>query len=391
MPINAILGLESLTPPRTGIGRYTAALLREYLAMPEKVRISGLRYGAWIDQAAVLARLASESQPVQDWRGSIWRRALGYLPGVRLSYQLTRSLLGQNKLKRLAEGTVYHEPNYIPPDLDCPLVITVHDLSHLRFPQYHPKARVRWLERQLSKALARAAKVITVSEFSRQEIINCLGVAAAKVEAIPLGLEASFRPPPPQALLSTLARYSLAPQSYVLTVGTLEPRKNLAHLLEAYAALPWVIRRRFPLVLVGAKGWHTQALWSKLVALERRGEARWLGYVPEADLPALYSGAAAFVYVSRYEGFGLPVLEAMGCGAPVLTSQGSAMASWAGDAALLICPDDVWAIREALLCLLEDVKLAERLRARGKALAQRFSWQSCALKTLVVYAEIADG
>ncbi|MCX8050078.1 MAG: glycosyltransferase family 4 protein [Methylohalobius sp.] len=391
MPVKVVLGLEALTPPRTGIGRYTAALLREYLAMPQRVQVLGMRHGVLVDSPKALACLVEQEAVISDWRGPAWKRALSYLPGIRTSYQFVRTLWGSSKIHRLPHKTVYHEPNYIPPSLDCPLVITVHDLSHLVFPQYHPKERVRWLERQLPKALEQAAKVITVSEFSRREILNRLGLAAHKVVTIPLGLEASFRLLPPEVLTSVLARHSLAQQGYVLAVGTLEPRKNLARLLEAYALLPKAVRRRVPLVLVGAKGWHTTPLWSKLDPLARRSELRWLGYVHDAELPALYAGAAVFAYVSLYEGFGLPVLEAMGCGAPVVTSQGSAMASWAGEAAVLADPEDALSIREALLCLLEDVELAQRLRARGQALARRFSWPSCAEATLAVYTEVANG
>jgi alpha-1,3-rhamnosyl/mannosyltransferase len=286
---------------------------------------------------------------------------------------------------------LYHEPNYIAPALDCPLVVTVHDLSHLRFPQYHPAARVRWLERFLPQTLARAAKILTVSEFARQEILEVFGLPPAKVVAIPLGLEAHFRPPAALELKQTLRRYGLVPQGYIASVGTLEPRKNLLRLVEAYFSLPARLRQRFPLVLIGPKGWHIQKLWPKMEQLMRRGEVRWLGYVEEAALPCLYAGAAVFAYLSLYEGFGLPVLEAMGCGAPVLTSKDSAMATWAGEAALLVDPLDVQAIGERLVQLLEDRELAQALATRGWVLARQFSWQRCADETLGVYFETING
>lgn len=384
--MNILLGLESLAPPRTGIGRYTACLLREYLA--RRLAIAGLMHGQRIDQAQALAHLVADQRPAQDWRGPLWRRALSHLPGIRSLWQLTRSL---RSLKLDLKGTLYHEPNYIAPRLDCPLVVTVHDLSHLRFPAWHPRARVRWLERHLPDTLARASKVITVSEFSRQEIVNLLGLPAAKVVAIPLGLEAHFQPQPEQRVQALVQAYGLQAQGYLLSVGTLEPRKNLSSLLAAYALLPPSLRRRFPLVLIGAKGWHSKHLWPKLSQLERRGEVRWLGYVNDAELPAWYSGAAAFVYLSCYEGFGLPVLEAMGCGAAVLTSQGSAMALWGGEAAMLVDPLAVEAIAGALQQLLEDQALTGQLRALGLKLAARFSWAQCAHQTLAVYAEVLNG
>lgn len=388
--LNVLLGLESLSPPRTGIGRYTAALLKEYLALPEKIQVSGLKHGALIDQTEALLRLAGEQVPAQDWRGSPLRRALSWVPGIRTAWYLMRRQGGRLALRRLPKGTLYHEPNYVAPPLECRLVVTVHDLSHLRFPQYHPAARVRWLERFLPETLARACKVITCSEFSRQEILSLLGLPPAQVVVVPLGLDARFHPQEAAALYDALGRYGLKPQEYIVAVGTLEPRKNLLRLLEAYTTLPAHLRRRFPLVLAGPKGWQTQALWPRLEPLARRGEVRWLGYVDEADLPKLYAGAAVFAYLSVYEGFGLPVLEAMGCGAPVLTSQASAMASWVGDAAALVDPLDVAAIREALARLLEDRRWARSLGARGQAVAGRFSWTRCASETLAVYLETAN-
>lgn len=390
MNLNVLLGLESLSPPRTGIGRYTAALLKEYLALPEKIQVLGLKHGALIDRPEALLQLADEQVPAQDWRGSPLRRALSWVPGIRTAWYIVRKHRGQRALRHLPKGALYHEPNYVAPPLECPLVVTVHDLSHLRFPQYHPAARVRWLERFLPDTIARACKVITASEFSRQEILELLGLPPAKVKVIPLGLDARFHSQEAAALQGVLRRYGLKSQEYIAAVGTLEPRKNLLRLLEAYAALPARLRRRFPLVLAGPKGWQTEALWPRLEPLVRRGEVRWLGYVEEADLPKLYAGAAVFAYLSLYEGFGLPVLEAMGCGAPVLTSQASAMASWAGDAVALVDPLDVEAIRQALARLLEDRLWARSLGARGQAVAKQFSWTRCASETLAVYLETAD-
>ncbi|GAB6068540.1 glycosyltransferase family 1 protein [Methylothermus subterraneus] len=383
-----VLGLESLSPPRTGIGRYTAGLLQEYLS--RQLAVAGLLHGELIDRPEILARLAAETKPAQDWRGPAWRRALSFLPGVRSAWQMTRNLRSRIVGRRLREA-IYHEPNYIAPRLPCPLVVTVHDLSHLRFPDYHPRARVRWLERYLPRTLARAGKIITVSEFSRGEILHVLGLAPEKVAAIPLGVEERFRPLPAEAAQRRLQRYGLRFQGYLLAVGTLEPRKNLGRLLDAYSLLPDCLRCRFPLVLIGPKGWRTESLWPKLDRFERRGEVRWLGYVDEDDLPSLYCGSAVFAYLSLYEGFGLPVLEAMGCGAAVLTSQGSAMAEWGGEAAWLVDPWDVEAIALALRQLLEDPSLVGRLRALGPAWARRFSWGRCAEQTLEVYAEVIHG
>ena len=390
--MHLILNLDSLTPPRTGIGRYTTGLLEHYLHLPEeKLRITGLYHGKVVDCRTALQQLLRPAPGDGNGGKQRLRRIAGLLPGMRRARQGWR----HRRYRRLlddgrTQNRIYHEPNYVALPLDDPLVVTVHDLSHLRYPQFHPRQRVKWLERELPKSLQRAQQVITVSEFSRRELITMLGLPEAKVTAIALGVDPRFHRPDRETLIMTLDPWKLRPGEYLATVGTLEPRKNLPRLLEAYSRLPDKLRSRYPLVIAGTKGWHTQELDSLLSRLERRGEVRWLGYVPDELLPALYGGAAAFAYVSLYEGFGLPVLEAMACATPVLTSKDSAMSSWAKESVKQVDPRDVEAISRALSALLEDRTMAQTLASRGERQAKQFSWQRCASETLALYTQVVE-
>jgi alpha-1,3-rhamnosyl/mannosyltransferase len=190
-------------------------------------------------------------------------------------------------------------------------------------------------------------------------------------------------------LQPALARFGLDAGDYLLSVGTLEPRKNLVRMLRAYAALPAVLRARFPLVVVGAAGWHESAIIAEMAPLERRGEVRVLDYVDDEALAALYAGARGVVYASIYEGFGLPILEAMACGTPVVTSNTGCMKELAEGAALLVDPMDTDAVGAGLRRLLEDGPEAERLRAAGLERARQYTWERCAARTLEVYRRVA--
>jgi alpha-1,3-rhamnosyl/mannosyltransferase len=212
------------------------------------------------------------------------------------------------------------------------------------------------------------------------------------LRVVPLGVEAAYRPRDRDELAAVRTRHSLSDDAYLLVVATQEPRKNLARLARAYTALPEALRACHPLVIAGGRGWLNAELERTLAPLEARGDVRRLGYVAEHELPLLYAGAHAFAFPSLYEGFGLPVLEAMASGVPVLTSRGSSLAEIArddeGEIALCIDPLDVEAMREGLQRLLTDTPWRSQAAARGLARASGYSWTRCVDATVAVYREV---
>ncbi len=280
---------------------------------------------------------------------------------------------------------LFHAPSFIPLAFSGPTVITVHDLSFLRYPETHPADRVAMLEKRLPRALREAACVLVDSDFVRGELLGQYSLPPEKVVTTHLGVSPRFRPMSKEEAGPALARLGLEYGRYILSVGTLEPRKNLAGTLEAYSMLPAATRAVHPLVLAGVIGWRMEKLEGRIAAMARSGKVRALGFVPEPDLPALYAGAALLAYPSLYEGFGLPVLEAMASGVPVVTSNCSSLPEVAGDAARMIEPGDRAALSEALVAMLEPSPDRQERVARGIKWARTFTWERCADQTIAVY------
>jgi glycosyltransferase involved in cell wall biosynthesis len=270
--------------------------------------------------------------------------------------------------------------------------VTIHDLGYLAFPEAHTARRRLELDLTTRWSLRAARRVIAISGATRDDLVRHYGADPARVSVVHHGLSAAFQPTPDP---DVLARYDLdAP--YMLYVGTVQPRKNLTRLIEAFAMASVLIEQQSAaadaghtpqaplLVIAGRMGWCTEAIEQRAAALGVGGMVRFLGYVPDADLPALLSGALAFLFPSLYEGFGMPVLEAMACGTPVLTSTTSALPEVAGNAALLVDPADTDAIAAAIARLAADTGLRADLRARGLTRAAQFTWERCAHETLGV-------
>jgi len=298
------------------------------------------------------------------------------LHGWRLRRRLDH--VARDMARRIGGGIVYHESNLIARPFDGATVVMVHDLSWRAHPALHPPERVAWLERRLPATLRQATRFASVSDFTARTMVTQLGIDRARIDVVSPGVSPMFRPVDARDAAPVLARHGLADRGYILAVSTIEPRKNFDRLLAAHARLPDSLRSRTPLVIAGGRGWG-RALDDDDAAQARcDGALRLLGHVPDAELVALYARAAVVAYPSLYEGFGLPVLEAMACGAPVVTSDGTALRDTAGDAALLVDPLDTDAIAAALRRVLEDPDLAARLRASGTAHAARFTWERMA-------------
>ena len=283
---------------------------------------------------------------------------------------------------------VVHSPHYTTPILAaCAHIVTFHDMTFFSHPEAHLLYKRIFFRTMIAVSARRADAIIAISQNTHDDILRRLPINPAKVFTIPYGIASIFRPMPKPAQDKIRRRYDL-PAQFVLYVGNLEPRKNLPMLLRAFAQL---VQRGLPhaLVLVGSRGWKEEPIFSTLRALNLGARVFLPGYIPQDELPALYSAASVFVYASRYEGFGLPVLEAMACGAPVITSNVASMPEIAGNAGVLIDPNDETELTDALGRVLTDDELRTRLARAGLERAQSFSWERAAQATLAVYERVA--
>jgi glycosyltransferase involved in cell wall biosynthesis len=267
-------------------------------------------------------------------------------------------------------------------------VITVFDLSVLLFPGYHPWVRERVFNEGIARSAARADAIIVISQHTKRDVVKHLGVPQGKIHVVLCAAAARFRPLPSMELDRVLSKYNLEAGKYLLCVGNVEPRKNLVRLVESYDLLRRSVGMQHPMVIAGGQGWHNSPIYRKVEELGLRQAVRFLGYVPDDDLPPLLNGALLFVYPSLYEGFGLPPLEAMACGTPVVTSNTSSLPEVVGDAALTVDPYDVEGLTKAMEQLLTDQELQNEMRTRGLARAKLFSWERAARETLKVYEEV---
>lgn len=385
------MGTESLRPPLTGIGNYTLNLLREFQALSDIEATDCFDGDQFLSAEQVLSsfdlpQLPADAGAPPRLLMSQLRSTLRALPQAYRLKSAWSSARFKHGLK-YRQNVIYHEPNFILKPCDGPSVTTVHDLSFIRHPEFHPPERVAWLNQQLPQTLDRADAVITDSDVVRTELIEQFGVKPDRVRSIYLGADARFMPRSVSATASVLAKYGLAHGRYLAFVGTIEPRKGLSVLLDAWQCLPAKVRQAWPLVIAGAPGWRNVELLNRIQALQAKGEVRFLQFLNAHDLPFIYAGAATFVYPSVYEGFGLPVLEAMASGVPVICGEGTSMAEFSDGACKLFDLNDSMSLTQAILELLEDPHQREHLSRIGGVRAENFSWQRCAQETVQVYQQ----
>lgn len=263
----------------------------------------------------------------------------------------------------------------------CPTVVTVYDLSFIHYPDTFPAGQRLYLTSQTTRSCRQARRIITISESGRQDAHTLLGVPLERVDVVRPGVDASFYPRPP-AEVAAFRRQQGLNEPFILHVGTLQPRKNIPLLLEAVAQMK---RPGLRLVLVGGKGWLYDEIFQQVEALGLRGRVHFAGYVADEELPLWYNAAAVLVFPSAYEGFGMPVAQAMACGTPVVAADVSAIPEAAGEAALLFPPQDVEALAGQIAAVLDDLALAATLRERGIAQARRFTWAEAGRQTAEVY------
>jgi glycosyltransferase involved in cell wall biosynthesis len=338
------------------------------------------RYTLYVTKPAAVARFAGR------WSNFAVRRTLPQTPLVRIPVTLSAEL-------RRRPVDLLHVQFTAPPFAPCPVVATIHDLAFEHLPVTFKRRSWMQLRLTVRRTARRAAQIITVSEYSKRDIVETYGVAPDRVTVTHEAAAAHFRPVTDGRELRRVRQLYGIAGDYILAVGSVQPRKNLARLVRAYSDL-----RRRPdqaklprLVVVGKLAWLYEETLRAVEECGVRGDVTFTGYVPEGDLPALYSGALCFAYPSFFEGFGLPPLEAMRCGAPVLVGDRTSLPEIVGDGGLLVDPFDTAAISAALARLIDDEGLRRTLRERGLARAARFDWRETARKTLEVYQRATGG
>lgn len=379
-----------LLSPLTGIGQYTYQVAKG-LQASEGVDPTFFYAGVWSKEVReAQTTVGSISTAQQNFR-SLIKNAV---PDAA-RYRLSRAWR-QHSFKKGCEQhqiDLYHEPNFLTYKHDIPTVVTVHDLSWIRYPHTHKAEHIAEMNHYFPDSLMRADMVITVSDFVKQEVQDVFGIHPSRISSIGEGAEALFHPRDADQTQAVLNQFELTYGKYILAVGTLEPRKNLMVALNAYSRLAPALRKQYPLILIGMKGWLVHELDKSLAIvapLIRAGEIRLLGYQPREHLAMVMSGALCLVYPSIYEGFGLPPLEAMASRVPVISSNVSSIPEVVGDSGILIDPHDDQALTAAMQCMIEDGVYRERMAQLAFERSKLFSWQDCVAKTINVYKQLVN-
>jgi glycosyltransferase involved in cell wall biosynthesis len=317
------------------------------------------------------------------WPNFKVRVTLPHSPLIRIPITLSAEL-------RKHPVDILHVQFTAPPFAPCPVVVSIHDLSFEHLPETFKRRSRAQLKLTVRRSARRAARVITLSEHARQDLISTYGLEPGNVRTIPIAPPIGFGPVTDTKELQRVRDTYGIDGDYILSVGSIQPRKNLSRLIAAYSCL----RRNFPsgklqkLVLVGKRAWLYDETLRAIKENGLRDSIILTGYVPERDLPALYSGATCFVYPSFFEGFGLPPLEAMKCGVPVIAGNRTSLPEVMGQAGLLVDPFDVQALASAIELLIGNSDFRKELRVKGLEQARKFDWRETARQTLRVYSEV---
>lgn len=323
---------------------------------------------------------------LDEWRGLTFHTtgARTQRPGVRILWEQTALA---RELRRLRPDLLHGMAYALPVGWSGPAVVTVYDLSFLLFPRAFKPANRIYLAAATRASTRRARRVLTISEFARRDIVRLLQVPEDRVDVTYPAVEDRYRVLPDAEVAAFRVARGL-PQTFIFAVGTLEPRKNLVGLLQAYAR---VEKPRPPLYVAGGAGWLTSPIFDTVRLLQLAEDVHFLGFVPEDELPLWYNAARLFAYPSLYEGFGLPVLEAMACGTPVITSTAASLPEVGGKAAVLVPPQDVERIAQEMQRVLEDPQQRMEMRAAGRIQASRFSWRAMTDQTVDAYRRAVRG
>jgi len=372
--LNIIYNVDAINHPLTGIGRYTHQLglqLQQHSSIADLKLYSG---GQWPDNFESLAdnnRWLSRARRFIPFKGLALR-----------AYQKQRSR-GLQRLKASLNDYILHSPNFILMPFEGPSLATIHDLSYIHYRHTQPKYRLQFLDREIPKTLAQAQQIITVSETIKSELISTYGLPEDQISVTYLGVDQRFNPLTETDCQEVLTTFDLSHRQYFLAVATREPRKNLIRLIQAYGELTCKLKNQYPLVLVGDRGWLNHEL-NQLIQ-QHRHNIRLTGYIDQSQLHQLYAAGTMTLMPSLYEGFGLPIIESMACGTPVMTSDVGAMAEVAGGHALLCRPLEVDDMQEKLQWAIDNPEWRQQAAVNGLNHSRQFTWQHCAEATIEAY------
>lgn len=426
-----VFGVESINQPLTGIGNYSLNLLKGLHDSEEVESLKCFDAENFYEYEEVISRVFASGSTAEntadillerinqnvnynsgkfkstirefamkyEFSSQLWRAAnktrgqfkiysgqlLHEINKLTASYGVYATSHEYRSAVKKCRQYVYHEPNYIVKPFAGKTVTTVHDLSHIHFPQYHPQKRVEWLNKELPRTLKKVDFVITDSEIVKFELIDIFKVPEDKISTIYLGADERFTPRSAELTHPVLSKYGLTHGKYLLFVSTIEPRKGLSILLDAWEKLPEFLQKEYCIAIVGAPGWCNTEITTRITKLEDKRKIKHLKYVEYEDLPFIYSGAAALSYPSLYEGFGLPVLEAMTSGIPVICTDKTSMSEIAGNAALVHDAGDSDKLAELTEMLLLNNELRSTYSIKSLKQAKNFSWNKCVKENLAVY------
>ncbi|MCK5237093.1 MAG: glycosyltransferase family 4 protein [Deltaproteobacteria bacterium] len=373
-----------LLSPLSGVGRYTSTV-SQYLSRLDTENQYTYFYGFYSDKLVV-----EDSDSVGGEANSFNRnmKRVGAVKDVIKKIPVLRDVARASKsfLTHQSQKTfdLYFEPNFIPLNVKArKTVVTVHDFSFISNPEWLPKDRANYFNKNFFKKVKAVDKVIVVSDFIKGEAVSKLGLPEDKVEVIHHGYDRSiFRSYDEEELLPVKRKFNL-PEKFILSVGSIEPRKNLERMIEAYFSLDKEVRKEFKLVLVGFSGWRNRRVMKLLK--EVGDEVVYLGYVSDVDLGKLYNLATLFIFPTLYEGFGLPALEAMASGCPSVVSNVASLPEVCGDAVRYVEPLDVGSISDGIRDVIENESLRNNLKAKGLKRANLFSWPESAKKHMDLF------
>lgn len=378
--MKAILLTDIIRYPLTGIGRYTLELVKQFDEMGAGVKCVGEFEKHFLSQ--------NEGWDIKkSSRSSLdtnFRLLLKSHPLIFRAYPYLRSLKEKYYLRKYQDYVV-HSPNYYLPNTKSKRIVTIHDLSMFFFPDCFEIGKNRMMQEVCLKALRGSNAIITISQAVKEDICSFFSYPVEKVYVTPLACGGAYRPRAYLECGNILKKFNLLYKSFTLYVGTIEPRKNLSFLIRTYKELPYDVRMSKPLVVVGYKGWRSEKEHELMHNAANEGWLVYLSYVSDEDLFCLYSSCSVFCLPSLYEGFGLPVLEAMSSGVPVVCSKVPALQEVGGNAPVFADIGDTEAWKRAIFRCLEDVPFNEKRSQLGLTRAKDFSWSNCAKLTLSVY------